>query len=205
MKSLLVFSLVLFPAILSAAGSAGGNEEEVPDLLDFDRRMSEVYHLELTPYGGDYLGDKLNHSFVLGGNLQYNLIPELAVTADFGWSRASIDRTSALGATLTDRNLYLTSMGLVATKPAAYRNGKKTVEADLYTTLGGGVVLVNSGERGMGYFGGGMKTRFKKVPWLAVRVEVRNYLFSIPNPGGSDFEYDLTLDVGATFLFLAFD
>ena len=193
----LLLYLFLFPTLLHA-------EEEIPAPLDFDRRDSESYRLEITPYGGDYLGDKLTHSFVAGGNLQFNLIPELAVTTDLGWSRASADRTSLLGAGLTDRNLYLISGGLVATKPAAYRSGKKTVEADFYTTLGGGIARFNGDNRGMGYFGGGMKTRFRKVPWFAVRVEVRNYLFSIPNPGGSDFEYDLTLDAGATFMLWAF-
>ena len=44
-----------------------------------------------------------------------------------------------------------------------------------------------------------MKIR-PKIRWLAIRVEVRNYFTSVNNPSGSDFEDDLTVRIGPTFL-----
>lgn len=195
--SLLLVILCLFPPSLPA-----GEPGELPDLLDFDRREAENFRLELTPYGGDYAGDKLNHSFVAGANLQVNLTPALGIATDFGYSRAAADAASPLEQSFSNRNLYLVDAGFVVTKPAAYQSKKKAVEADFFTSIGGGEVRFNNTMRGMGFIGGGMKTRFKKIRWLALRVEVRNYFLSIPNPGGSDFEDDLTIGIGSTFLLI---
>ena len=167
-------------------------------------REAENHRLEFTASGGDYFGDKLTHSFVAGGNLLWSWIPQLGLEAGYGYSQATADRTSLLGATLTNRDLHLLRAGFVVTKPAAFASGKKLVEADLYTNIGGGLVRFNGGNRGMGTIGGGLKTRFRKVPWFALDTAVRNFFFSIPNPGGSDFEYDLTLTIGLAFLFLPY-
>ena len=45
-----------------------------------------------------------------------------------------------------------------------------------------------------------MKIRLRKLPWLGIRVEIRDYFTSINNPSGSDFEDDLTIQIGPTFL-----
>lgn len=200
-----LFSLVffLFPLILQAQSPlllSLPDEEEVPALLDFDRRKSIPYRFELSPYGGDYFGDKLNHSFIVGGNLQFNLTEKLGIAADFGYSKASVDRSSALGASFTNTNEYLIDGSFVLTVPAAYRSGKGAVETDFYTSIGGGILRINDGNHGGGFIGGGMKIRFESLPWLAIRIDIRNYFTSINNPSGSDFEDDLTVRAGPTFL-----
>ncbi|MBI4373902.1 MAG: hypothetical protein HY542_03395 [Deltaproteobacteria bacterium] len=186
---------------VAKVGSERIDEEEVPRSLDFDLRKAENYRIELTPNGGEYFGDKLNHSFVVGQNIQWNLTPGLGIQADFGWSKASADRTSLLGQGIRNDNLYILSGGFVVTKPAAYQSKNHVVEMDFFTSIGGGAVLFNQSESGMGFIGGGIKTRFKKVPWLALKVDFRENLFSIPNPGGSDFASDATLTFGPTFMF----
>ncbi len=199
MSRLLILCLILLPNLALAF------EEEIPAPLSFDTRNAENYRWELTPYFGDYFGDKLNHSFVTGGTLQMNLIPQLGIMTGFGYSRANTDQATPLAQSLTNRDLYIFDGGFVVTKPAAYGEKKRFVEADFYTQIGGGVVQFNNRNRGMGFIGGGMKTRFRKISWLAIKVELQNYFFSIPNPGGSDFEYDLTLTLGPTFLLDAED
>lgn len=175
-------------------------DEEIPDALDFDRRHAISTRFELSPYGGDYVGDKLSHTFIVGGNLQYNLTETLGVNADFGYSEIGVDKASGLGKTFTTNNEYLADGGFVITVPAAYRSRKGYTEADFYSSIGGGILRINNSNRGGGYVGGGMKVRLKKFPWLAIRVDIRNYFTSIPNPDGSNFEDDVTIRVGPTFL-----
>ena len=190
-----MFLLFFLPVSLPAEPSSS----EIPDALDWDRRQAYSYRFELSPYGGDYFGDKLNHTFIVGTNLQFNITEMLAIAADFGYSKASVDRTSALGASFTNTNEYLIDGGFVVTLPAAYRSKNKVVELDFFTSIGGGILSINGSTRGGGFIGGGMKIR-PKVKWLAIRVEIRNYFTSINNPGGSNFEDDLTIRVGPTFL-----
>lgn len=189
--------IILILVVLFASNSAVA-AEEIPDVLDWDRRQAYSYRFELSPYGGDYFGDKLNHSFIAGGNLQFNITEMLGVAADFGYSRIAVDRTSALGASITNNNEYLIDGAFVITLPAAYRSKNKVVELDFFSSIGGGILSINGSTRGGGFIGGGMKIR-PKVKWLAIRVEIRNYFTSINNPGGSDFEDDLTIRVGPTF------
>jgi len=173
--------------------------EEIPDVLNFDRRQAGLYRFELSPYVGDYFGDKFNHSFIVGGNLQFNLTEKLGIASDFGYSKASADRTSALGTSITNKNEYLIDGAFVITVPAAYRSGKGVTEADFFTSIGGGIMRINNSNRGAGFIGGGMKIR-PHVSWLAIRIEIRNYFTSIDNPSGSDFEDVLTIRIGPTFL-----
>lgn len=193
------FSFFLLIFLLFSLASTPSRAEEVPDILDFDRRQAGLYRFELSPYVGDYFGDKFNHSFIVGANLQCNLTEKLGVTSDFGYSNASADRTSALGASLTNKNEYLIDGAFVITVPAAYRTAKGVMEADFFTSIGGGIMRINNSNRGAGFIGGGMKIR-PHISWLAIRVEIRNYFTSINNPSGSDFEDVLTIRVGPTFL-----
>ena len=192
LKNCLLALIILVPLPLHA-------EEEIPDSLDFDRRQAASLRFELSPYGGDYFGDKLNHSFIVGGNVQFNLTEKLALAADFGYSKAAVDGTSALGLSFTNTNEYLVDGAFVITVPAAYRSKKGVTECDFFTSIGGGILRINGSNRGGGFIGGGMKIR-PKLRWLAIRVEIRNYFTSVANPAGSDFEDDLTIRIGPTFL-----
>lgn len=197
-KLLLILFLLITPPIV--VQTVDPLDISVPDSLDFDRRQSGMYRFELSPYGGDYFGDKTGHSFIVGNNIQWNLTEKLALSTDFGYSRAVVDPTSVLGASFQDKNVYLIDGGFVITVPAAYRSGKGYTEADFFTSIGGGIIRINDSNRGGGYIGGGMKIRFKKADWFGLRVEIRNYFTSIDNPSGSNFQDTLSIRLGPTFL-----
>lgn len=197
-KTLSIFNLLVLLTLLLLSGSAR-SEDEIPDALDFDRRKASNRRFELSPYGGDFLGDKLNHSFVIGGNLQFNFTPTLGIAGDFAWSPSDPDRTSAFGATVADDNVYMMDGSFVVTMPSVFRSGKSMVEADLFTSLGAGVVRFDGSNRIGGFVGGGMKIR-PNISWLAFRVEIRNYFAAVDNPVGGDFEYILNVRLGPTFL-----
>ena len=201
-KTLSAFNLLAILCLFLLPGASPAKEkaeEEIPDALDFDRRKASSRRFELSPYGGDFLGDKLNHSFVIGGNLQFNFTPTLGIAGDFAWSPSNPDRTSAFGATVADDNVYMMDGSFVLTMPSVFRSGKSMIEADIFTTLGAGVVRFDGANRIGGFVGGGIKIR-PNISWLAFRAEVRNYFAAVVNPVGSDFEYILNFRLGPTFL-----
>ncbi|GEM_PF-2701976 len=174
--------------------------EDVPDILDFDRRQSVARRFELSPFGGDFFGDKMSHSFIVGGNLKINLTESLGVSGSFGYSKAIMDSTSDIGKSFTNNNVYLMDGALVYSVPAAFINRKGGVtEADFFTSLGAGIVKTNGTDHVGGFIGGGLKVR-PNLSWLAIRVEIRNTFTSIDNPSGSNFENDLSVRIGPTFL-----
>ncbi|HEX5038468.1 MAG TPA: hypothetical protein VFX30_15040 [bacterium] len=175
-------------------------EDELPAGLDYDRRKAVDQRFELSPYGGDYFGDKLNHSFIVGADLTFNFTNMFGIVGNFSWSQSSVDRTSALGAVFNQKNTWIYDGGFVINMPALFRGGKSAVECDLYSTLGAGVVSINGGSHVGGFIGGGMKIR-PNIKWFAIRVDIRDYFTSLNNPGGSDFENVLTVRLGPTFLF----
>jgi outer membrane beta-barrel protein len=175
------------------------DETEIPAGLDYDRRKAVDQRFELSPYGGDYFGDKLNHTFIVGADLTFNFTNMFGIVGNFSWSQASVDRTSALGAIFNQKNEWIGDGGFVVNMPALFRSRKSIIECDLYTTLGAGVVSINGAGHVGGFIGGGMKIR-PNVKWFAIRVDIRDYFTSLNNPGGSDFENDLTVRVGPTFL-----
>ena len=185
--------------LLISSPSLAQEKKEIPDVLDFDRREAGTYRFELSPYGGDYFSDKLNHSFIVGGNAQFNLTENLAIATDFGYSQAVVDRSSSIGASFHDDNVYLLDAGFVLTQPAAFSTKENVTECDFFTSIGGGVLRFNDESHVAGYIGGGMKIR-PNISWLAIRVEIRNYFTSINNPNGSNFEDDLSIRIGPTFL-----
>ncbi|HSA59703.1 MAG TPA: hypothetical protein VLJ37_08470 [bacterium] len=201
-KTLSVINLLVLLALLLvsvAARAKDKHQEEIPDALDYDRRKAVSRRFELSPYGGDFLGEKLNHSFVVGGNLQFNFTNTLGIAGDFAWSPSNPDRSSAFGATVANDNVYMMDGAFVVTMPSVFRSGKSMIEADLFTSLGAGVVRFDGSNRIGGFVGGGMKIR-PNISWLAFRVEIRNYFAAVDNPVGGDFEYILNFRLGPTFL-----
>lgn len=173
--------------------------DEIPDSLDYDRRKAIDHRLELAPYIGDFFGDKLNHSWITGADLTFNFTNMFGIVGNFSWTPASVDRTSALGAIFNQKNLWIFDGGFVINMPAVFRSRNSLVECDLYTTIGGGILSINGSSRPGGFLGGGMKIR-PGLRWLAIRVDIRDYFTSLDNPGGSDFENNLSLRAGPVFL-----
>ncbi len=197
----LCIALIFHPLPLRAQSPKAPQQAEepvIPEALDFDQRQTEGYRFELNPFIGDYVGDKLGHSFITGLNMAVNLTPALSFLADFGYSPAVVDGSSLLGSSFTNKNIWLYDGALAISKPGAYRSKKGVVEIDLYSLIGGGILQINNSNRGAGFIGGGMKI-YGKHQWFAIKVEVRNYFLSIQNPNGSNFESDFTALVGPVF------
>lgn len=202
---LTTFCLVLLSHV-AIAEEAPDEEKEpkskvpVPEILDVYERNAELYRFEFTPYGGVFIGDTLQASYLAGANLDVRLTPMLSIGADFGWSRITFDKNSNYGSTVTNRNLYAIQGLLTLNLPGAYLSRNKVVEVDFFTTIGGGVLRINNSMRGDGFIGGGMKLYTNIAPWFAFRVEARNYFSTLNSTDGSDFTTDWTVTTGPTFM-----
>ncbi len=179
---------------------AAKEETEIPEVLDVYERKAEMYRFEFSPYAGDLIGDKLHHSFVFGGGLDYRITPRFSIGTDFFWTDISFDPASALGRSITNQDMYSIQGVVTLNAPAAFLSKKKVVETDFFTTIGGGILRINGQTRGDGFVGGGIKIYTGLARWFGFRVEVRNYFWSIPTATGSKFSTDLVMTFGPTFL-----
>ena len=174
-------------------------KDEIPEVLNVEERQAEMHRFEITPYGGAYIGDSLNASWLAGGLAVARLTPELSIGFDFFFSRIAFDPQGSFGSTVTNRNEFGILGVLEFNLPAAFISLKKVVEADFFTSLGGGILRINNSDRGAGFIGGGMKM-YTPWHWIGFRVEVRNYFSTLPTPNGTDFTTDLTITAGPTFM-----
>lgn len=191
--------LIFILLVLISATVFAEEEEEIPASLDFDRRAAEVTRWEIPVGGGEFFGDKLEHSFILGSGLYYHLTPALAIGADFHYSRIDYDPLGDFGQGITDQNLYLIGGTLQLNLPGAYHSGRTITEVDFYTLLGGAAININDSYHGAGCIGGGMKI-YTRWPWFSFKTEFREYLWSVPTRSGSAFEADATIFLGPSFL-----
>ncbi|MDO8462030.1 MAG: hypothetical protein Q7S98_04120, partial [Deltaproteobacteria bacterium] len=191
--------IFILMVLLSPLSSFALEDEEIPASLDFERRAAAVTRWEIPVGGGEFFGDKLEHSFIVGSGLYYHLTPVLAIGADFNYSRINYDPLGDLGQGVTNPNLYLIGGTLQVNLPGAYHSGKTITEVDFYTLLGGAAININDSYHGAGCIGGGMKI-YTRWSWFSFKTEVREYLWSVPTRSGSAFEADVTIFLGPSFL-----
>lgn len=180
-----------------------GKEEEkesIPEILDVYERNAELMRFEITPYSGYYLGDVSKGTYMFGAIADVRITPKLSFGVDFAWSELRFDPTSKFGSIITNKNEYIIMGVLTFNMPAAFLSNKHVFETDFFTTIGGGVMMINSSNRGAGFIGGGTKIYFTGLNWLGLRMEVRNYFSTVPTSTGSTFSSDLTITGGPTFM-----
>ncbi|MBF0493289.1 MAG: hypothetical protein HQM15_11005 [Deltaproteobacteria bacterium] len=195
-KKILIFFLFFF--FFNTALKA--EEKNIPSQLDFNTRDNKIRFLEIEPFVGEYLGNYLNNSYVLGARLGFRLTGAITVGAEFNYSSMQFDDDSQFGKSVTDRKEMITQGYFTYAFPILQRTGKAIQEADLTTTVGAGLIHLNGKNRFEGCVGGGLKIYTSK-PWLALRFDVMTYMYSIPRLNDSRFADDWTFSAGPSFLF----
>jgi len=174
----------------------------MPAGLDFKTRRAQRRLIEFQPFFGEYLGNILNNSFVGGARLGFRITEAITLGAEFNYSRDQFDPNSSFGRSVRTRNEYITDVFFSYAVPLLQRSSRKTVqELDLFATAGIGDLHINGKDRVVGLLGGGMKLFFKPG-WIALRVDVNTYLYSLPRLNDSKFADDWTFTAGPSFLFL---
>ncbi len=193
---ILFFSLNFFLISISANAHSS-----LPEGLDFKTRKALPRWLEIEPFVGEYLGNRLDNSFVTGGRVGVRVSDAVSLGVELDYSRIQFDPASSFGSSVKNKNEYLGLGYFSYTLPILQRAGKAIQEADLFTTIGIGGMRINQQNRVVGMIGGGLKL-YTSLPWLAVRFDVNTYLYSLPMPNGSKFADDWAFNVGPSFLFL---
>ncbi len=62
-----------------AYGHTAATEEELPEELDVDRRVTTLRLIEVQPFVGTLVGDKLHSSVQTGGRLDFRLTPRVSL------------------------------------------------------------------------------------------------------------------------------
>jgi outer membrane beta-barrel protein len=194
---------VLALAVLHVEGAraapAGLDPRAVPPILDAEYRHRKRHQIEVALSGGTYLGATLKKSWIIGGRAHFHLNNMFAVGAGYGFSRHAVSALEPGGPPLSDHNThYLTGEGAMSTD-VALRLGRTVVEMDLYMTLGAGARRLNGDWGPLGLIGGGVKL-YTGLSWLAVRIDVANYLHAIQLTSGSKIDVDVSFALGVAFL-----
>ncbi|MDO8527012.1 MAG: hypothetical protein Q7T03_04910 [Deltaproteobacteria bacterium] len=174
--------------------------EEIPKMFNMDLREAGSSHIQLSPYGGVFIGDTISTSYITGLQAAYRWSHHFATAIDFGYSPMQVDAASAYGSTVTDPHFYNVSGSLMAILPAAVKVGHhKILEMDLYGQVGGGWLRINKSNLPNGLLGLGALL-YLKPPWFALRMEARSYIYKLPIARGG-LSVDGTFLIGPTFLF----
>jgi len=138
------------------------------------------------------------------GNFQYtyHLDRTFWVGTNFLGGKTQVDDPNGLA--LDSSDLFLGVDGTFYVNiPAllgAKEKGDDGVYADLYTAVGVGVFWIGSHTEPYGFLGGGMLLH-TPISWLGVRFDLKNFFYKLKNNQGTDFNSDLALSLGPSFLF----
>lgn len=182
----------------SQAESQASCSSEIPCGLNFKKRGARPHWLEIEPFGGEYLGNRLENSWVVGARFGIRLTDAITVGGEFNYSQIEYDRTSAFGATVKTRNLFLTDAYFLYSFPILQRAGKTLQEMDLFTSVGLGNLRVNGTNNLTGLVGGGLRMFFKPG-WFGIRVDVNTYMYGLDTPSGTKFTDDWVFTAGPDF------
>ena len=193
-------TLIVVLCLFSASLHAEEQSTPVPAGLDFETRHAKVYRFELEPFGGEYLGDDLNNSWIAGVRFGYRFNKNITLGATFGYSHINYDPNSSFGVIAHNKNEYISNGFVSFAVPMLQRTGKKISELDLFTSLGMGNLRINASNNMMGLIGGGIRMYFKPAR-VALRIDVNTYMYELPTSTGNSFNDDWTFTVGPSFFF----
>ncbi len=196
----LIHSTFISSASAQAESQPSACTQEVPCGLDFKKRGAQPRWLELQPFGGEYLGNRFNNSWAAGGRFGIRVTGALTVGAEFIYSQMNYDHTSAFGAMVKSRNIFITDAYALYSFPILQRAGKNLQEMDLFTTLGLGNIRVNDTNNLVGLVGGGLRMFFKPQ-WLGLRIDVNTYMYGLKTASGTKFTDDWIFTAGPDFFF----
>jgi len=161
------------------------------------------FHMELSPAFGFYNGDAMRSNSLGSIAMTARFTPAFWVTTSFSAGSSKSDRQN--GMNLRNGKKFLMADGaLVWNLPAVLGVTKQESSslgsfADFYTYIGGGTLWIDKQREFFGMIGGGLEIH---TGWkiLLVRFDLKNTMYGLKNSKGSDFNSDLILAIGPSFL-----
>jgi outer membrane beta-barrel protein len=207
----LLASVLLLCSIANVAHADCVDEKEKARLIakKRGRRASERDYVkqarhELTAFGGYYVSDALDGTFVVGGMYTYHITEDVGVEASFGYSRIKSTISQKLeedrGVTILPKQdrVYLIFTDLVWSP----LHGKLRLFADtilhfdLYGVAGVGVIDNATSFGAAGQVGLGARVWLS--PSWALRVDVRDQLYRQQILSNNQFVQDFSVTLGVS-------
>jgi hypothetical protein len=190
-------ALVALP-LLAHTGSALA-EEELPEVLDVERRETTLRRIEVSPFVGTIVGDKLHSSVQTGAQLDLRLTPRVSIGGRFAWSPVAYDPESALGQVMENDHLFVAQSLFAFHVPGAFLMETMVVEMDVCGEIGAGLMRLNDENHGSLFVGGAAKLYFTDWSWLGFRGDIGTYMSTLQTLEGTEFSSDFSLTVGPIF------
>jgi outer membrane beta-barrel protein len=162
---------------------------------------------ELTVYGGYYVSDLLDGTYIVGAAYTYHLTEDVGIEASFGFSQIKssvaqrLERDRSVTILPKEDNVYLLFTDLVWSPIHGKMRwfADSIIHFDIHGVVGVGIIDNATSFGAAGQFGLGMKVLLGKS-W-AVRVDVRDQLYKQQILQVRDYVQDFSLTLGVS-LFL---
>lgn len=160
---------------------------------------SQAGEWQLFPEMVFYNADALRSANLGGLAVNYRFHSDWAVSGECYAGKVSYD--GRLSPDVDDGDLFLVAIAdIVFNTPARFGDEGDPWRAQIYTSAGPMWVKAGKAKGWGGYIGGGMDV-YTRWPWLAVRFDLKNFFYRLPNPRGSGFNSDMSFALGPLFIF----
>jgi len=163
----------------------------------------EKFHMELSPTFAFFNGDAMRTNSLASLAVTARFTPAFWITSSFSAGNSKVDKQNGINLR-SGKKLLLLDGALVWNLPAVLgvtqnESSSRGTFADFYTYLGAGVMWVDKKKSIYGMIGGGLEIHTGWKP-LLIRFDLKNTMYGLENTKGSDFNSDLILSVGPSFL-----
>jgi len=172
-----------------------------PEVIDFEKRKhNSIKHFEIGPMIVPYYGDVLETSVLYGSRFNYHLTQAWSLGSTVMYGDSIYDNASPVISGRNSNTHLIYDGHFMYSIPAALRiSNDIPLEADMYTILGAGEEYIGGDRHITILVGGGLKM-YTGIPWLAVRIGIRDYFYKL-NVGGSNKTVDdLLMMIGVSIL-----
>lgn len=160
------------------------------------------YH-EVSPAVSFYTGDALRTTTLGSATYVFHLNRIYWLGIDFFGGALSADKMNGVGLKNgqkffgLDGGIYFNLPALLSATPM---EASDSLSADLYTSLGLGHMWIGRHKEVFGFVGGGLLIH-PGIHWLGIRFDLKNLFFMLSNSQGNDFNSDMSLSLGPSFIF----
>jgi len=166
-------------------------------LLSLKAETSSSKTFEIAPLASFYNGDALRTTTLGVATVNWHINREFWLGVDFYAGRMAVDRTNGLGLQ-PDNKMYILDGAFYWNVPATLG---VDIPADFYTSIGVGYLWLGKAAREWtGFIGGGLNIHLP-IEWMWVHFDLKNYFYVLKNTQGSDFNSDMALSLGPSFVF----
>lgn len=192
---------VLMQSILSLSVFASDNpDESICGDLDYRKRFEKELIGELDAFGGGYLGNYILTGWAAGGRLFMVFNHIFSFGGEYLYTPPSVDPLSSFAQVQTSTRQQIIDGQLAISWPIVFGFGDEQLPMDLYMTVGGGTININSGWSWLALVGGGLKM-YLNPEWIALRIDVNSYMHNTPTIRGDKFSTNIAFLAGLAFYF----